>query len=242
MPVFRLSVATAAPDTGVFPSASTRGQSTRPPSRACMAAIAWPSPSRWLEPAGAGAGAHSHGAGRSCTSSQLNTHITESREVWYPWHPWYGRSVVISEVLERLGQAIVRCRLAQGHETQVVEIPSWMLDRAMSSTIHLAQKPVVCSDALWTLKGLLDHQRAVEPTRVLQDQHHFSPTQGDADAQITPSSSQRAADVIPPASSTACLAAVPDCRPAGRHKASRPAPASSPPRIPRQHRRSGGGR
>src|SRR5215470_788386 len=68
--VFRLSVAgaTAAPDTGVLPSASTRGQSTRPPSRACMAAIAWPSPSRWLEPAGAGAGAHSHGAGRSCSS------------------------------------------------------------------------------------------------------------------------------------------------------------------------------
>ena len=188
------------------------------------------------------AGVSWHGASRSCTSSQLNTHITESREVWYPWHPWYGRSVVISEVLERLGQAIVRCRLAQEHKTQVVEIPSWMLDRAMSSTIHLAQKPVVCSDALWTLKRLLDHQRAVEPTRVLQDRHHFSPTQGDADAQIAPSSSQRAADVIPPASNTACLAAVPDCRPAGRYKASRPAPASSPPRIPRQHQRSGGGR
>src|SRR5262249_30598940 len=70
MPVFRLSVtvATAAPDTGVLLSVTTRGPSTRPPSRVCTAAIAWPSPYPWSEPAGAVAGAHSHGAGKSCSS------------------------------------------------------------------------------------------------------------------------------------------------------------------------------
>ena len=46
-------MATVAPDTGVLPSASTRGQSTRLPSRVYMAAIAWPSLYRWWEPVGA---------------------------------------------------------------------------------------------------------------------------------------------------------------------------------------------
>jgi hypothetical protein len=66
MPVFRRSVATAAPDKGGLLSATTRGQSTRPPSRVCTVAIAWPSLSRRSEPAGAGAGASWRGVDRSC--------------------------------------------------------------------------------------------------------------------------------------------------------------------------------
>src|SRR5215470_5539370 len=90
MSIFRLSVAvaTAAPDTGVLLAATTRGPSSRPPSRACTAAIAWPSRSHWSAPAGAVAGVNSHGAGRNsglwrfCAASRwLTEKALEYREI-----------------------------------------------------------------------------------------------------------------------------------------------------------------
>ena len=44
-----------------------------------------------------------------CTSRQRNTHSTEAREVRYPWHPWFGRSVMVYEALTKGGDAICRC-------------------------------------------------------------------------------------------------------------------------------------
>src|SRR5262245_25440179 len=36
-----------------------------------------------------------------CTSRQRNTHNTESREVRYAWHPWFGRIVTVFETLTK---------------------------------------------------------------------------------------------------------------------------------------------
>src|SRR5712691_3372099 len=63
-----LAAATAVPETAAPRAGSRHGRSVQRPSRACTVAIAWPSPSRWSDPAGGVAGAHSHGAGRSCRS------------------------------------------------------------------------------------------------------------------------------------------------------------------------------
>src|SRR5260370_21413439 len=43
----------------------------------------------------------SNEAGSGYTSRQHNAHITESREVLYRWHPWYGHTVWIFSTVER---------------------------------------------------------------------------------------------------------------------------------------------
>jgi hypothetical protein len=40
-------------------------------------------------------------AAPGCTSERGKTHVTEALEVLYPWHPWFGRTVYIHEVIER---------------------------------------------------------------------------------------------------------------------------------------------
>jgi hypothetical protein len=137
-----------------------------------------------------------HEVSRSCTSPQLNTHIPDGQDVWYPWHPYYGQAVIIYEVLERLGHTIVRCRLAHDDSRRLWEVSHWMLDRAVCRTMHLAQAPVVSTKALWTLKLLLHHQHADSALPLLQGQHHGSLEQGDADAQSTQPTSQHTAGLI----------------------------------------------
>ena len=104
--------------------------------------------------------------------------------------------MIIHEVLERLGHTIVRCCLAQDDSRRIWEIPQWMLDRTVCSTMHLAQEPVVSIEALWTLKLLLDHQHADSALPMLQGQHHGSLEQGDADAPSTQPTAQYAAGII----------------------------------------------
>ena len=60
---------------------------------------------------------------RDDTSSQLNTHNTKLREVCYPWHPWYGHSVVIHDAFVRHGQAVLRCTLDHKERSRALDIP-----------------------------------------------------------------------------------------------------------------------
>ena len=62
--------------------------------------------------------------------STIDTHITESREVLYPWHPWYGRSVWIYQTLTKNGAAICHCGLSQTRDSRALEVPQWMFDSA----------------------------------------------------------------------------------------------------------------
>jgi hypothetical protein len=56
------------------------------------------------------------------TSRKRNTHITESREVLYRWHPWFGRMAWIFNVVEKNGQAVVRCALDPLETARVSEV------------------------------------------------------------------------------------------------------------------------
>ena len=110
--------------------------------------------------------------------------VAERAEHYAEAARWLGRVAAQCRDLEHnpaANQAVVKNYRQMWERSAVVYKAAAQLGLEDLSVI-LAQKPVVCSDALWTLKRLLDHQRAVEPTRVLQDQHHFSPAQGDADA------------------------------------------------------------
>ena len=57
------------------------------------------------------------------------THSIESRELCYPWHPWYGRRPVwIHKVFVKSGRAVYQCSLEQNHEAWLLEIPQWMFE------------------------------------------------------------------------------------------------------------------
>ena len=173
------------------------------------------------------------------TSSQLNTHNTKLREVCYPWHPWYGHSVVIHDAFVRHGQAVLRCTLDHKERSRALDIPQWMFDRAPCCLMHVAEAPRVSWEALRECQELLHHQSPTGQANVLQDQHRSSPAQGDADAKST-QSSLCSVGVIATAWSAAHLADSAPGYPPGHHKSSGTSAAPGPERAHRQ--RSGGGR
>jgi hypothetical protein len=175
----------------------------------------------------------------SITSSQLNTHNIKLRDVCYPWHPWYGRSVVIHDAFVRHGQAVLRCTLEHEERSRALDIPQWMFDRALCCMMPMAEGPWVSWEALQDLQTLLSHQSSTCDVGVLQNQHRSSPAEGDADATST-QSSLRTVGVIAAASSTAHLADPASGHPRGYHMALDPSatPGSERPR----HQRPGGRR
>src|SRR5262245_54011813 len=81
------------------------------------------------------------------TSRQSNTHSIESREVRYPWHPWYGRTIWVYESLKKHGRGILRCRIEQDVRVGLLELPEWMFEAAAGG-IQLAKTPGVGYEAL----------------------------------------------------------------------------------------------
>jgi hypothetical protein len=123
-----------------------------------------------------------NGFANAGTSRQSNTHSTESREIRYPWHPWYGRPVWIHRAFIKAGQAVYRCSLEQNLEGPLLEIPQWMLDSGDCCRVHGAENPAVDCAALQDLKLLLQRARSHARDLVVQAQHPSAP--GGADARI----------------------------------------------------------
>ena len=111
-----------------------------------------------LGPAGALPAPHACDA--RCRSRQPNTHNTESREVCYPWHPWFGRAVAVYEVLVKQGHSVCRCGLEEERNRRSLEVPTWMFEPAACGRLRLMASPAVSCDALRALKALLRHDRA----------------------------------------------------------------------------------
>ncbi len=126
----------------------------------------------------------SSAAGGCCTSQQRNTHSTESREVRYRWHPWFG--LVVWVHLTRVSQAqdVVRCALTPELGARATEIPLWMFDAAACVLMNLADEPTVDVEALRDLNTLLRH--ACGPTEaavpMLQAEHRALSSAGGAHA------------------------------------------------------------
>jgi hypothetical protein len=77
------------------------------------------------------------------------------REVRYPWHPWFGRSVVVYEMRVKHGHSVCWCGLKEERTRRAIEIPSWMFEPAACCRLHVMAEPTVCCDALLELKALL---------------------------------------------------------------------------------------
>ena len=108
----------------------------------------------------------------SGTTRQLNTHNIESRDVHYPWHPWYGRRVWVYRISLGRVQPVARCGLEPTQCAKSLEVPLWTLEASFCSTLRPAEAPRVDCAALQTLRALLHRS-------VLQDRHPFA---GGADA------------------------------------------------------------
>ena len=148
-----------------------------------------------------------NGAARCCTSRQRKTHKTEVRSVYYPWHPWYGRSLVIRESLVKGGLAVYRCCLeVNDSAAKSLEIPQWMFDRAICCGLRQAERPMADCAALLRLKALLSVASVAADEMVIEAQHRSSIWKGDADAKVRSPRSHSAAGSVPPPSKQAGVA------------------------------------
>ena len=120
-----------------------------------------------------------------CTSHQSNTHSTESREVLYPWHPWFGRAVWIFLTRVNHGRMVAHCGLEPRHESRGVEVPLWMFDTAVCCQMRMAPVPVVNIEALHELAALLAAHLRPDGGAMLQAQHDSLLPEGGADANPT---------------------------------------------------------
>lgn len=131
------------------------------------------------------------------TSRQSNTHSIESREVRYPWHPWYGRTVWIYQSLKKHDRGVLRCRVEQDVRVGLFEVPEWMFETA-AGCIQLAKTPAVECEALRDLKVLLQgHQSQSGLDRVVEVQHQSLQSSGGADAEPTEPSRVYSTETVP---------------------------------------------
>src|SRR5215471_40972 len=93
--------------------------------------------------------------GRHCTKRRDNDHKIEELEVFYPWHPWFGRVVHVHEVIEQRAGGVFRCSLDGDGSGRWLELPQWMFDRAACLAIRMAASPRVDAAALIALKTCL---------------------------------------------------------------------------------------
>ena len=131
------------------------------------------------------------GGERCCTTLHHKTHNTslklargDTAKVAYAWHPWFGRLVVVHDLKSRSSGVFARCRPDGAALGALQEIPAWMLDVAVCSTMRATSVPVVSLPALKDLAALLaegknDRVTALQgDTRVTSRDHH----QGDRHA------------------------------------------------------------
>jgi hypothetical protein len=108
-----------------------------------------------------------------CTSRQYNAHITESREVLYRWHPWYGHTVWIFTTIERKNaESVLRCGREPLDTAGLLEVPQWMFDPVACCRITSATSPAVSCEALRELKHLLAQAPAARQRGMVQAEHH----------------------------------------------------------------------
>jgi len=151
-----------------------------------------------------------HAAGGNCTSRQRNTHSTELRQVRYPWHPWFGRSVTVYEALTKGGHAICRCGFDDPRNDRSLEVPAWMFEPPACDHLRLTATPFVDCQALIELKVML---QTAPRTCVLQAPHHSLTVSGGADATGPDASATVATDAISSPAATSAISGTPGGHP-----------------------------
>jgi hypothetical protein len=121
-----------------------------------------------------------------CTTRQQNAHITDTRELLYRWHCWYGQPVYIFGTVTRGAEVFLRCALDRGESGRLLEVPQWMFEATACCRMVLA---ATASVSVRTLRDLTRLMRAVSPDEVgvLQGKHPTLPDSGGAREKPKPS-------------------------------------------------------
>ena len=122
------------------------------------------------------------------TKQQHKPHISNFQEVYYPWHPWYGRSVLIRESVTRRDRVVFRCTIEGDRSQKKLEVPHWMFDQSVCCGMQLVDTPILKVCELLALKTLLGCARHTSRDDLRQDQHGLSPPKGNVDAKPTKAS------------------------------------------------------
>ena len=176
--------------------------------------------------------------GSRCTTRQHDTHLIESRELRYPWHPWHGRLVWIQGKSERAGVPVFHCVLEPDWSVRLLEIPQWMFDASVVCLLHFASAPQASCEALGALKELLSHHTPRRLT-VIQAQQQ-SPDTGGSDAKRSQDAASRPAAVVSSSDHPSSLGEHADGGPPQYRNAACTVVARS--RAPQRAVRNGGGR
>ncbi len=135
-------------------------------------------------------------------SRQRNTHITESREVRYRWHPWFGRVATVYEALSKGGHPVCRCGFDDQRNDRCLEVPAWMFDPASCDPLRLTTTPIVDCRALLELKTVLQTARRAAES---QAQPHVVHATGGTDVTVPPPITTRPTDSLSSSAATAAI-------------------------------------
>src|ERR1700730_85367 len=201
---------------------------------------------RWLPPSIRSRSAPAIGyrgknvCGEYCTSHQQNAHITDSRVILYPWHPWYGKTALIFTSVAKTGQAVFRCGLESAQTDRPLEVPQWMFDATACRQACLAASPTVHCEGLLELKRLLMSAKITPDKAVLKAEHCSLSDTGGIDAPEEKPATGHPTQSFPPELEDAAVVELADgssrtdCASAGAPIAPTPSP------IARRSRRAGG--
>jgi uncharacterized protein YgbK (DUF1537 family) len=95
-------------------------------------------------------------AGSDCTTERHKTHKTDSAQVFYAWHPFYGQEVTIHVERNRRGTVVFACSIGEDPKTAPLEVPAWMLDAAVCRIFQKGASGRVTAEALRSLRRTLD--------------------------------------------------------------------------------------
>lgn len=106
----------------------------------------------------------------------------EPRQVCYPWHRWYGQTILTRRAGGAHADVAYFCKLPDAPlDAMLVEIPKWMFDAAKCAPMRLANDPHVDCATLRVLKSTVAEQNVFLKAAVLQPRISRHAGDGDAD-------------------------------------------------------------
>ena len=133
------------------------------------------------------------------TSDQHSSHIIELRQVWYPWHAWFGRRVSVHATLVRRGVAVAHCSSENAYPRRLLELPLWMLDSAVCHKVRPAKPGNVNVESLRELRYLLNLTPGASGELAKDAEHQYLLNAGGADVNVaSPGPCSTVAVCLPP--------------------------------------------
>ena len=121
----------------------------------------------------------------------------EPRQVCYPWHRWYGLTILTRGAGGAHADLAYFCKLPEAPlDLMLIEISKWMFDPALCATMHLANDAQVDCETLRELKATIARFPVSMEPAMLQPQVSRPAGDGDTDDSDSPTKSKSTADAV----------------------------------------------